>query len=210
MELPATPRRTRGSLIRDVFTWPNVISAIGYRLVHRGSQQLTTPRGVAEVAVGRALDLADGAVARATGQETDLGAAVDASLDKLGMGKILLEAWRTKAAPRPLLAAIALFNVTNGVASLIASTRHPEESYRPPRSGKLAMALSNAALLSHCIGTASEHISGREASRRSERWRQLGTAAFAAYLPLAVHAAGHYIRRAAMPRRADDAPSAHR
>lgn len=197
-----TRQRTRGSLSRDILTWPNLVSVAGCWLVHHGSQRMTTLQGLTEVAVGRGLDIADGAIARATGQETDFGAAVDASLDKLGMARILWAAWRTKAVPRPILTTLAALNILNSTASVIASARHPEASYRTPLSGKLSMALSNVALLSHLIASTTEQTSSEHQPTRPRRgtWlRRIGTAAFAASLPLAAHAARHYIRRTFRP-----------
>ena len=65
---------------------------IGAALAMRGSEEIDTPEGLAEMrGRGDQLTVLDGIVARTTGQTSNFGAALDATTDKIVMAKILYE-----------------------------------------------------------------------------------------------------------------------
>jgi phosphatidylglycerophosphate synthase len=133
----------------DILTLANAISITGFTLAVHGANSIDTPRGLAETAVGRTLDLADGYVARATGQASEFGAAVDATLDKLAGVAIIASEWRKGTAPKPALAAITAQNVLNSVATGVAIKRHPDMNMTSTKDGKYAMAAQNVALAAY-------------------------------------------------------------
>ena len=57
----------------DSSTVPNLVSVAGLLLTVHGARRLHTPAGIAEVTVGRLLDLADGYLARALDQSSQSG-----------------------------------------------------------------------------------------------------------------------------------------
>ncbi len=135
----------------ELFTLPNAISATGFALAVRGSSNLETPQGLFETAAGRSLDLVDGAVARATGQTSEFGATVDATLDKFAGLAIVVSEWRKEIAPKAALIAMLAQNVVNASATAVAMKRHPECDFAPTKDGKHAMAVQNFALASYAI-----------------------------------------------------------
>jgi phosphatidylglycerophosphate synthase len=130
----------------DILNIPNAISVAGFALVADGARRMDTPIGLAEVVAGRTLDLADGAVARATGQTTEFGAGLDAALDKAGVGLIIYHGWRKGIVPRAACIGIVAQNMANVVATGLAKQRHPDKPLRPSTAGKYAMALQSVAL----------------------------------------------------------------
>lgn len=147
----------------EVLTIPNAISAAGFGMAVHGAARIDTPIGVAEVVAGRLLDLADGPVARRTGQTSEFGAAVDATLDKLGGLAIIAGLWRHDAAPKPVLAAIVAQNAANTAATAIAAKRHPKTELAPTRNGKHAMGWQNAALFTYAAANLVKDIHPRAA-----------------------------------------------
>jgi len=180
---------------KDVFTIPNSISMIGAALVMHGSKKINTAEGLAECAVGRLADVLDGKVARMTGQTSNFGAALDATTDKIVMAKILYEMNKKGLAPKKVLGSIAALNSINAVATGIANLRSDEKAEtRPTKSGKVGLAMETAALVAYA---AAELVDKRtDNPKPAEILRKLGAGAFAASLPLAVHATCTYIERA--------------
>lgn len=186
----------------DILTPANAISAAGFALTVIGAANLGTPLGLTEVGVGRALDLVDGPVARHT-RTSEFGAAVDATLDKLGIGVVMVEAWQQNIIPKPALVAIATHNAINAVASVVAERRHPGEPMAPSRSGKRAMAVENVALGSYALGKVLEHheqvINFLGFSENLSGW--IGAVATITGVGvLGAHATYGYLRRAFAPR----------
>ena len=145
---PTTILRTRRPSCKEVLTAPNAISVAGYLLVLSGTTRMTTARGVASIVAGRASDLIDGTVARATGTTSDFGAGLDASLDKLGMATILTGAWLHRSMPRPAILAMILHNALNATATVIHARRWPEDPLRQTRVGKVVMFAEEVGVLS--------------------------------------------------------------
>ena len=138
--------------IAGVPALPSALSLTGAALAIDGARRLDSPLGLLEVAAGRSLDLADGAVARALDQTSEAGAAIDAVADKAAGLALLVGEWRRDIAPRTALAAIAIQNAANGVATYVAQRRHPEAELRPSRDGKHAMFAQNIALGAYAAG----------------------------------------------------------
>ena len=180
---------------KDIFTIPNLISVTGAALAIHGSNKIDTAEGLAECAVGRLADVLDGKVARMTGQTSNTGAALDATTDKIVMAKILYEMNKKGLAPKYVLGTVALLNSINAVATGIANLHSKEKAEtRPTKSGKVGLAMETAALVAY---TAAELVDKRtDSPKPAEILRKLGTGAFAASLPFAVHATHTYIKRA--------------
>ena len=180
---------------KDVFTIPNLISVTGAALAMHGSEKIDTPEGLAECAVGRLADVLDCKIARMTGQTSNFGAALDAITDKIVMAKILYEMDKKGLAPKRVLGTVAILNSINAVATGIANLRSEEKAEtRPTKSGKVGLAMETAALVAYA---AAELVDKRtDNPTPAEILRKLGAGAFAASLPLAVHATCTYIERA--------------
>ncbi len=179
---------------KDVFTIPNLISVTGAALVIHGSEKIDTAEGLAECAVGRSADVLDGKIARMTGQTSNFGAALDATTDKIVMAKILYEMNKKELAPKRVLGTVATLNSINALSTGIANLRSKEKAEtRPTKSGKLAMAGETVTLISYIAA----HIAEQDKNPKlAKLLRKLGTTAFAASLPFAMHATCTYIKRA--------------
>ena len=187
---------------RDVLTIPNAMSLTGGKLTWDGAENLEEVSGLVRVIIGRSIDVADGAVARATGQTSNVGAAVDAITDKVVTLKLLYEMLKKGAAPKSVIGTIALLNTINAAATGIANYRskHKGET-RPTKSGKLAMAGETLALSAY----ASAHTAEQNGeSKLAKILRRVGHTAFIASLPPAAHASWTYIKRAIFGGNSDD------
>lgn len=188
--------------VKDIFTIPNAMSLTGGKLTWDGAENLEEVSGLAQVIIGRTIDVADGAVARATGQTSNVGAAVDAITDKVVTLKLLYEILKKGAAPKSVIGTIALLNTINAAATGITNYRskHKGET-RPTTSGKLAMAGETLALFAYASAYTAEH---NDKSELAETLRTVGRTAFVASLPLAAHASCIYIKRAIFGGNNDD------
>lgn len=190
------------TLIRDALTIPNAMSLAGGKLTWDGAENLEEVSGLVRVIIGRTLDVADGAVARATGQTSNVGAAVDAITDKVVMLKLLYEMLKKGAAPKSVIGTIAVLNTINAAATGIANYRskHKGET-RPTTSGKLGMAGEMLALFAYA-GAHTAEQNGKP--RLAKTLRTVGRTAFIASLPPAAHASWTYIKRAIFGGNSDD------
>jgi phosphatidylglycerophosphate synthase len=180
--------------LEDVASIPNLVSGAGLALVADGCTEIKTVEGVSKIAAGRGLDLLDGWVARKLDQSSDVGAAVDACADKLGMATILAAAWHENAVPRPVLRAIAARQVLNAGATALAGIRHPGYSYRTPQSGKYSMFADNVAIFSYLYSNAIER-EYPEHDRTTRSLRHLGMTAFGAGTVFGAKALQTYVAR---------------
>lgn len=180
--------------IKRVFTIPNAMSLVGGKLTWDGAENLDHVSGLVRVIIGRTLDVADGAVARATGQTSNIGAAVDAITDKVVTLKLLYEMLKKGAAPKSVIGTIAVLNTINAAATGIANYRskHKGET-RPTTSGKLGMAGETLALFAYAGAHTAEQ---NDKPRLAKTLRRVGRTAFIASLPFATHASCTYIKRA--------------
>jgi len=125
----------------EVLTIPNAMSPIGYWLVCDGiNRGVTTPEGLAEVFVGRMIDLGDGFVARLLNQSSAAGAFLDATLDKLASKKILDAVVAEDLVPPVFEAAMTAQNAANTALTVAAKVLHPSRRLAPSREGKRSMA----------------------------------------------------------------------
>lgn len=158
----------------DVPTIPNALTATGMTMVLHGSQKLDTSTGIAEVAVGRIFDLADGAVARATGQTSELGAAFDAISDKICAATIIASEWRKGIAPKAALTAILAQNGLNAAITTVAAKRNPDKEQHSTKDGKYATAAQHIALSAYAM---SHFLNEKGHSRTSVAAKYVGHAA---------------------------------
>lgn len=181
---------------KDIFTIPNAMSITGGILTWHGAGSIESTAGLSEVIIGRIIDVLDGAVARATGQTSNLGAGVDAGIDKVVTVKLLYDLKKKDAAPEPVIDTIALLNTINAAATGIANIRNRKKgaSDRPSKSGKLAMASETVTLFAYAGAYTAEH-NGRPGLAKI--LRKLGRATFIVSLPFATCAAHEYLKRAA-------------
>lgn len=186
----SNPEKT---LSEKIFTLPNAMTAVGGVLTWRGAGKIDQPSGLVQIVIGRAIDALDGVVARKTGQESELGAALDAGVDKIVVSKIVYELLQHQAAPKCVLGAIATFNAINAGATALVEYQRPDTNLRPVKTGKLAMAAENVALFAYAASRVAEK-SGHDVA--SKRLRTLGHAAAATALPLAIHSSASYVKRA--------------
>ncbi len=128
---------------RDLLKAPTILTALGVVSVYEGTKEIDTVEGVKKIRNGRALDIADGIVARTFNQESDAGALADVVADKVSQLMIAIAAWQHNALPKKLISYLFMKNITHTVATLVASFTHPGESFRTPQANKIAMALEN-------------------------------------------------------------------
>lgn len=135
--------RTKG-----ILTPANVTSVAGAALVGLGLWRIyfdDLSLGLVLIAIGRAADILDGAVAQATGTKSNVGEALDASVDKLTI--IAALGILISSGAIPVFAAI-LITTRNGIIiglSLLAKIR--KKVLHPSRAGKLAGGLEWISIL---------------------------------------------------------------
>ena len=111
------------------------------------------------------------------------------------MTKILYEMYKKGLAPKHVLGIVALLNSINAVATGIANLRSDEKAEtRPTKSGKVGLAMETAALVAYAAAELADKRTDNP--KPAKLLRKLGAGAFAASLPLAVHATHTYIKRA--------------
>jgi phosphatidylglycerophosphate synthase len=181
--------RLRG---RDIATVPNLVSVAGLLLTVHGARRLHTPTGIAEVAVGRLLDLVDGYLARALDQSSQFGAGLDAMFDKAGVTAVGWQLWRRCAASRPALLAIAGQNTVNLVSTVITGVYDRGPGLQPAAEGKNAMAAQNAAMAAYAVSGL--YVDSARRTRDVLLW--IGHGATVIGIGYGLPASGQYIRRA--------------
>lgn len=147
MELPSK---------KEVFTAPNAISSGGLGLVVAGSIESDPAKSLYLTASGRALDLVDGPVARATGQGSNFGAKVEATFDKAGMSAIIIGGLAHNRIPPVAAGAIVAHNAFNAAASIAHEIRHPDEPARPSKIGKVGLFIENLGVFAYMGAAAVE------------------------------------------------------
>ena len=178
----------------EVLSIPNAISAVGFGLVVKGSIEPDPVKATAYTTAGRALDLVDGPVARQLGQESDFGAGVDAMFDKLGMAALVGGAVYHDRIPKSAAAAMVAHNTFNAVAGITHEVRHPGESVRPSKIGKVGLFVENIAALSYLTASAVE--SRRPDSRTAKSLKVAGHALTICGVGLGALAGIGYLRSA--------------
>ena len=145
---------------KDAFLPPSLITYTGAFLVSYGSEDLSDPKHVAVVGMGRSLDMVDGAVAGMLEMRTDTGAAIDAIADKIEMLLLAIESWKQNALPKPVIGYILAKNMLHTKLTHSIRTNHPNEKFETSKANKIAMLLDNVStgilLLANSLEKASD------------------------------------------------------
>lgn len=179
---------------KEIFTVPNGISLAGFSAVVKGSTEADPAKALAYTTTGRALDLVDGAAARALNQGSDFGAGVDALLDKFGMAAIVAGGLYHKRIPALAAGAVVAHNSLNAAASITHEIRHPDQPSRPSKVGKVGLFIENAGMLAYLASSAVE--SKRPDSGAARTLKLAGHALTACGVALGLTAGANYVRRA--------------
>ncbi len=133
--------------VRDAFTAANVVSLTGLWLTHEACRDLSQPRNIGKLLIARGLDLADGPLARAMNQQSDFGAGIDATFDKIALAMIMKALWQQDLAPKPAIVAVSARNLINAAATMgsMAKDFNGQELHRTDEGGT-AIAIETAAL----------------------------------------------------------------
>lgn len=156
--IPAKERtavQTIAAATRGFVTPPNVITVIGLALVVYGLFLLLSEHywtGLVLVAVGRALDIVDGAVAQKTNTKSPLGEIFDAAADKFGTLFTIIALFAAQITFWWLLVVLLVPQVVITLISFYKKARNA--STHPTRQGKLSMASLWAALIGFIISKA--------------------------------------------------------
>jgi CDP-diacylglycerol--glycerol-3-phosphate 3-phosphatidyltransferase len=144
---------------KGIITPANVTSVAGAALVGLGLWRVyfdDLSLGLVLIAIGRTADILDGAVAQATGTKSNVGEALDASVDKItviaALGVLI------SSGIIPIFAAVLMTtrNGTNIALSLLAKMR--KKILHPSRAGKLAGGLEWVSILFFTLSAfAAEH-----------------------------------------------------
>lgn len=138
-----------------IITPGNFLSLLGFWVVCYGLFAVTQEQfwtGFVAVTIGRMADLLDGKVADMTGTKSPIGEAVDASIDKLATGLILLVLLTTGIINPAVLAAVFLPHLVIAVIAIINLSR--KKRLHPSRLGKISMALAWAGLIGVILANA--------------------------------------------------------
>lgn len=128
----------------DVLTPANGITALGLFLVLAGSFYLYKPAGLALVIVGRALDLVDGPVARAT-KRTRFSVIFDPLADKIALAAIIAAVFAYGLVPWPVALYVLLYNVA--ISVLAFRTYDYKGKIGATIAGKLTMFFQTTTIL---------------------------------------------------------------
>ncbi|GAC1370120.1 MAG: hypothetical protein NVSMB39_2640 [Candidatus Saccharimonadales bacterium] len=126
----------------------NIITAAGLIIVLAALALLLQGHGwlaVAGLALGRALDVADGLAAEATRTKSPLGEAMDATADKLGTGLTLAAAGVSGTVSWLMVSLLALPHLL--IAGIVLTALRGGRKFHPSRFGKLSMAAAWLGLL---------------------------------------------------------------
>lgn len=120
----------------------NIISVLGLGLVVYGLVEIINQQfwlGLVFVAIGRLLDIVDGAVAEATHTKSPLGELVDASIDKIGTLLTIITLFVANIADWWVIVILLLPQVI--IPVIIFFKRRKGINVHPTRVGKVSMAL---------------------------------------------------------------------
>jgi phosphatidylglycerophosphate synthase len=131
-----------------IVTPANMISVGGGLLGAAGLVAIANSHGelgVTLLIIGRLADIADGAIAQATGTKSPLGEAVDATIDKLICGGVLLVFALEDWMPLWIVGLLALHTIVNSAIGLTNNARRL--GIHPTRTGKIGATLVWVALI---------------------------------------------------------------
>ena len=179
---------------KDLLMTPTLVTTASLALVLNGCRTIETVNGVNQIVAGRTGDLLDGFLARMLDQSSDIGAFADTAADKIGMAAIIGSAWHKKAMPRPVLATIGAKQIINPSLAIAYAHRHPTATFRPVKTGKLAMGADTLAAAGYLYANAFEREYPEESIHHA--FRALGDIAFKAGVGLSIPATIQYADRA--------------
>ena len=136
------PYQKLAAATNGILSPPNIISFIGLGLVIYGLAMLINQQfwfGLGLIAVGRLLDIVDGAVAEATQTKSPLGELVDASIDKIGTLLTVITLFVANIADWWVIVMLLLPQVI--IPVVIFFKRRKGINVHPTRAGKVSMAL---------------------------------------------------------------------
>ena len=147
----------------NVVTPANAITTASAAMVFDGIRQMDRPIGLAKIAAGRALDILDGKVARATGTASELGEMFDATADKLQIGALLLKGAEKGIIPKPAALYIGAQNFSNALLSIQA--RRTGRTIHPNKSGKHTMFAQCTAIVGYIAASQLENAGLNRAAK---------------------------------------------
>lgn len=133
----------------DILTPASAITLAGLVICIVGSLYLNQWLGLILIAAGRAFDLIDGPVARAT-KVTHFSLIFDPIADKIALIAILISCWHYHLVPTGILAYIFCIHVIISIVSVIAERRGTATG--AAIAGKLHLFLHNVALVAYLLG----------------------------------------------------------
>lgn len=135
-----------------IVTPANAIDVAAFALAMESASKLDSWRGIASMAVAYTADLADGAVARATGTVSELGAGVDAVGDKVKTAYVGYHIARQGLANYDLLTAVAAYNMATAGATIYDRLAHDKPEVETTIPGKRAVFAGSLGLGLQIIG----------------------------------------------------------
>ncbi len=122
-----------------VVTVANALDVVAFVGAWWAGPRLGTWRGYAVGVPSYFADLADGVIARRTGTVTRVGEILDHVGDKPKIFWAAWHVWRLRLAQRPLIAAVAAYNVANALVTGYDLVRNCEPEVFPDQRAKWAM-----------------------------------------------------------------------
>lgn len=139
VETPSSPLQRVAAATGGVVTLANVLDVVAFVGAWWAGPRLGTWKGYAVGAPSYFADLADGIIARRTGTVTRVGEIMDHVGDKPKIFWAAWHVWRLRLADRPLIATVAVYNVTNAAVTGYDLVRNAEPQVFPDRRAKWAM-----------------------------------------------------------------------
>ncbi len=142
----------------SVITPGNIVSAIGLVIVGFGLYQIVSQQywaGLLLLAIGRALDIADGAIADATKTKSPLGETVDAVADKVGTLLTIIVLFAANVAEWWVIAGLLIPQLI--IPLVIFYKKRKGVRVHPTRSGKLSMAAVWVGIVGLLVAQAAGH-----------------------------------------------------
>lgn len=139
VETPSSPLQRVAAATGGVVTLANVLDVLAFVGAWWAGPRLGTWKGYAVGAPSYFADLADGIIARRTGTVTRVGEIMDHVGDKPKIFWAAWHVWRLRLADRPLIATVAVYNVTNAAVTGYDLVRNAEPQVFPDRRAKWAM-----------------------------------------------------------------------
>lgn len=141
-----------------IVTPANIITFIGFGLVILGLVDILNQQywlGLTLLAVGRLLDIVDGAVAQATGTKSPLGELLDASIDKFGTVFTIAVLYIGAVAEWWVITLVLLPQVI--IPLLVFYKRSKGIKIHPTRIGKLSMVATWVAIIGFLVAKATQN-----------------------------------------------------